>query len=241
MVETGSSRAIAAHDRSELRIYVPASAIISPDTGTLTMDIPAQLPEHIVCSIEAATRYNIPANILLAVAEKEGGRPGLWVRNRNGTLDVGPLQFNTAYLQTLSRFGITAHDVAASGCYPYKLAAWRLRGHIARDSGDLWTRCANYHSRTPGNNASYRADLVRKAARWADWLAARYSTRNFTSLASSDVRDEKALRPSPSILPAAKSLRGPFAGDINYPAYVLRAVSPTLSRDRDEPDRAGSR
>lgn len=137
-------------------------------------DVPQQMQERIVCSISAAAKYEIPANIVLAVAEKEAGRPGQWVRNRNGTHDVGPLQFNTAYLAGLARFGIAPADVAVAGCYPYDLAAWRLQQHITKDQGDLWTRSANYHSRTPRFNEVYRTDLMRRAARWADWLAARY-------------------------------------------------------------------
>jgi len=144
------------------------------------IDLPPQLQERVVCSISAAAKYEIPANIVLAVAEKEGGKPGQWVRNTNGTHDVGPMQFNTAYLSTLARYGITADDVAASGCYPFDLAAWRLRQHIKNDSGDLWTRAANYHSRTYIYNTTYRADLMVKAVKWADWLAARFVTYDVT-------------------------------------------------------------
>lgn len=129
-----------------------------------------------MCSISAAAKYQVPANIIIAIAEKEGGKPGQWVRNTNGTRDVGTLQFNTAYLSTLARYGITSDDVAQAGCYPYELAAWRVRGHLLHDSGDLWTRAANYHSRTPVYNAAYRADLMVRAAKWADWLQARYAT-----------------------------------------------------------------
>jgi len=64
----------------------------------MPIDVPPQLHERVVCSIAAATKYEIPANIMLAVAEQENGKPGQWVRNENGTLDVGTLQFNTAYL-----------------------------------------------------------------------------------------------------------------------------------------------
>lgn len=154
----------------------------------ITADLPPQIMERIVCSISAAAQYEVPANIVLAVAEKEGGRPGQWVRNANGTHDVGPMQFNTAYLADLSGYGITANDVAAAGCYPFRLAAWRLRMHIRNDTGDLWTRAANYHSRTPRLNAVYRADLMRKAAKWADWLAARYVTRDVTERAVANAR-----------------------------------------------------
>ncbi|WP_347659497.1 transglycosylase SLT domain-containing protein, partial [Comamonas thiooxydans] len=143
-------------------------------------DLPPQLQERVVCAVSAAVKYEVPANIVLAVAEKEGGKPGQWVRNSNGTHDVGPMQFNTAYLRDLARYGITADDVAAAGCYSFDLAAWRLRMHIRNDKGDLWTKAANYHSRTPQYNAVYRADLMRKAAKWADWLEARFVTLDVT-------------------------------------------------------------
>ena len=89
-------------------------------------------------------------------------------------------RFNTAYLRDLAGYGITPADVAAAGCYPFDLAAWRLRQHIKKDRGDLWTRAANYHSRTPQYNATYRADLLVKAARWANWLEARFVTVDVT-------------------------------------------------------------
>lgn len=133
-------------------------------------DLPPQQQERIVCSIVAAVKYQIPANIMLAVAEKEGGKSGQWVSNTNGTQDVGSMQFNTAYLKTLSKYGIGAQDVAAKGCYSYDLAAWRIRSHITKDRGDIWQRVANYHSKTPIHNAKYRSDLMIKSTKWADWL-----------------------------------------------------------------------
>lgn len=141
------------------------------------LDLPPQMQERVVCSVTAAIKYEVPANLVLAVAEKEGGKPGQRVRNSNGTDDVGAMQFNTAYLRDLERqYGITADDVAQAGCYSYDLAAWRLRGHIRNDSGDLWTRAANYHSRTPQYNAPYRADLMKRAEKWGTWLSERFVT-----------------------------------------------------------------
>ena len=143
----------------------------------MSVDGPLALQEEwIICSIAAAVKYRVPANIVLAVAEKEGGKPGQWRLNKNGTHDIGSMQFNTAYLTDLARHGITASDVATAGCYSFDLAAWRLRQHLYNDKGDLWTRAANYHSRTPQYNYVYRADLIRKASKWADWLDARFVT-----------------------------------------------------------------
>lgn len=140
------------------------------------MDLPPDMQERVVCSITAAVKYEIPANILLAIAEKEGGKPGQWVNNRNGTYDVGSMQFNTSYLQDLSKYGITAEHVARVGCYAYDLAAWRVRLHIRNDKGDIWTKAANYHSRTPKYNAKYRSDLIARAVKWADWLEERITS-----------------------------------------------------------------
>jgi len=86
--------------------------------------------ERVVCSIAAAVKYQIPANLVIAVAEQEAGRPGQWVRNTNGTHDVGPMQFNTSYIAELKQYGITSADVAQGGCYSFDLAAWRLRQHL---------------------------------------------------------------------------------------------------------------
>ncbi|SFL42202.1 hypothetical protein SAMN05216302_10876 [Nitrosomonas aestuarii] len=138
------------------------------------MDMPQDMQERVMCSITAAIKYEIPANILLAIAEKEGGKPGQWVRNSNGTHDVGSLQFNTAYLQDLSRYGITADHVAQADCYAHDLAAWRVRQHIKNDRSDIWTKAANYHSRMPEYNSRYRADLIARAVKWVDWLEERF-------------------------------------------------------------------
>ena len=139
-------------------------------------DIPPQMQQQVVCAISAAIKYEVPANIVLAVAQKEGGKPGQWVMNSNGTYDVGTMQFNTAYLKELQRYGIRPEDAARSDCYPYDLAAWRLRGHLRHDQGDIWTRAANYHSRTYIYNVRYRADLIVKATKWADWLNKHFVT-----------------------------------------------------------------
>ncbi|WP_349026284.1 muramidase [Methyloglobulus sp.] len=132
-------------------------------------DIPAHYQEErIECSIQAANHYQIPPLVLLAVAEQEGGKPGQKVRNNNGTYDYGTMQINTVSLMDLRKYGIREHHVLAKGCYPYLLAAWRLAGHLQYDKGDIWQRAANYHSRTPYYNSTYRLKLIRRAAKIAD-------------------------------------------------------------------------
>lgn len=137
--------------------------------------------EQVACSIMASIKYQVPTNILLAIAEKEAGRPGQWVKNSNGTYDVGSMQLNTVYLKDLERFGIKPSDVAHPGCYAYDLAAWRVRGHLVHDNQDIWTRAANYHSKTPKYNHIYRADLIKKAQKWQRWLDVNFKTYRVTN------------------------------------------------------------
>lgn len=147
------------------------SAAADSDFGNLPVKLTPQIEERIFCSIAAAVEYQIPADLLLAVAEIEGGKPGQLVKNTNGTYDIGVMQFNSAYVQRdLSQYGITPEDVNCEGCYPYYLAAWRIKGHLENDRGDIWTRVANYHSRTPKYNQIYRAKLIDKAEQWSVWL-----------------------------------------------------------------------
>ncbi len=194
-----------------------------------TPEIPPQIQERIVCSISAAVKYQVPANIVLAVAEKEAGKPGQWVRNSNGTHDVGSMQFNTAYLGELARYGITANDVAASGCYSFDLAAWRLRKHIRNDKGDLWTRAANYHSRTYRYNVVYRADLMVKAVKWADWLEARFVTFDITKpgapALTPTVQQSAPEKTVAAIIPAAAQVHQPLKVSWNTSGYVPRKIT----------------
>lgn len=133
----------------------------------MAIDITPLIQERIECSIQAAKKYNFDPIILLAVAATENGKPGQWVKNTNGTHDVGAMQLNTAYLATLSKYGITANDVAKPGCYSYYLAAWRIKKHIVYDkNGDIWTKVSNYHSYTPKYNSRYRQKLIANAQQW---------------------------------------------------------------------------
>jgi hypothetical protein len=133
------------------------------------------------------------------------------------------MQFNTAYLRELERYGITANDVAASGCYSFDLAAWRLRMHLRNDKGDIWTKAANYHSRTPQFNAVYRADLMKKAAKWADWLEARFITL--------DVTKEGATPSTPAPAPQQAAPAAAAARSVSVAGYVPRTVSFNTSRE----------
>ena len=196
---------------------------------------PPETQDRIICSIAAAAKYRVPANIVLAIAEKEGGTPGQWRANRNGTRDVGSMQFNTAYLADLVRYGITASDVAKAGCYSFDLATWQLRQHLYKDKGDLWTRAANYHSRTPQVNSIYRADLIRKATKWADWLDARFVTVDMskTSAIEPSVTNGMVARPEVEL----RARKEAISNDTHLQIVKAEYVPRTLITSRRSPER----
>lgn len=190
---------------------------------------PVVIEERIQCSITAALRYNIPANVMLAVAEQEGGRPGAVVPNTNDTVDYGSMQLNSAYIQSLARYGIRPEYVLAPGCYSYNLAAWRIRNHIRDDGGDLWTRVANYHSRTPSKNRPYRALIMAKGARWEAWLSSRYPTYSVNGVPVSGGRSAARSAESPLVITASDVRGGGQFSAVAQPAIDAQpaGTSPT--------------
>ncbi|OCG28980.1 hypothetical protein A9G45_01420 [Gilliamella sp. HK2] len=146
----------------------------------INYNLPPTAQAQVVCAIAAATRYSVPVNIFLAVVEKENGKPGQYVKNKNGTYDIGPLQFNTSYIKTLSKYGITYKSVEGhhGSCYPYHLAAWRIKQHINNDKGDIYQKVSNYHSKTAKFNAIYRADLIKRSEKLATYLNTYFDSIN---------------------------------------------------------------
>lgn len=189
----------------------------------LPLDIPPAIHERVVCSVSAAAKYDIPANVMLAVAFQEAGKPGQAVPNDNGTYDYGSMQINTAWLHELSKYGITAHDVSRAGCYSYDLAAWRIRHHIRHDrAGDMWQKVANYHSYTPEYNQEYRRLIMRRADYWANWLEKRFITVEINKRPSlpapSSQNTSLASVPSRPVTPAPRRVAMSFQ-------YVPRAIT----------------
>lgn len=131
-------------------------------------------PATIECVVEAANRQNVPANILLAISSIEYGKNGQLVKNKNGSLDIGHFQINTIHWGkngVFTRHGIKKEDVQWRGCYNAELAAWLLRRSLEENTGQgFWVKAANYHSKTPKNNAVYRKKLIPLAVKWGQYL-----------------------------------------------------------------------
>lgn len=106
------------------------------------------------CIVLEAQRQQLEVLKVAAVLSTEAGRVGQFVRNSNGTYDIGPAGINTIHLPELSQvFGIPRADVAQllayDGCFNVAVSAWLLRKRTNEAKGDFWYGVGYYHSKTP--------------------------------------------------------------------------------------------
>jgi len=116
------------------------------------------VPLH--CINEAAMQYFVPARMIVAVLQIEGGKVGQANKNRNGTFDYGPMQVNSIWLKKIKKYGYTAYDLQYNPCVNVKVGTWILAQEIA-DSRVLWRGVGDYHSHTYLKNLKYSSKIRR--------------------------------------------------------------------------------
>jgi hypothetical protein len=160
-----------------------ASLGVSASASSSAPPLPANYkegPATLRCIIENSGKQGVPANVLLGLFSAEGMKNGQILTNTDGSKDLGHFGINTVHWDPDKGLfrdypEITQHDVAVRGCYNAEIAAWLLKLHLERNTGqDFWTRAANYHSGTPKFNAKYKAKLIPYSVSWGQWLNSRY-------------------------------------------------------------------
>ena len=112
------------------------------------------------CWEEAAARYQVNSTLLYAIARAESAlNPTAIGNNANGTRDIGLMQINSAWLPTLSRYGITERDLFEP-CTSIHVGAWILAGNIQR-LGYTWDAVGAYNTPNPKLARNY-IDKVRR-------------------------------------------------------------------------------
>lgn len=134
---------------------------------------PQVSPQEAQCMEGAAHYYSLPLALLRAIRAQEGGSPGRWRRNADGSVDYGVMQINSRWLPRLERAGYTARVLVYDTCASIVAGAWilaqALAEHRAWNRGDAdsrvyWLAVGNYHSRTPHRNRRYAEQV------WARYL-----------------------------------------------------------------------
>ncbi len=108
-----------------------------------------------VCIATAAHQYELDPLLLLAVKYVEtADRTDTPIRyNKNGSWDIGLMQINTVWKDTLDRHGISSADLKIP-CKNIAVGAWILANKI-RQKG-IWEGVGSYHSNTPHLSQRYR-------------------------------------------------------------------------------------
>ena len=80
------------------------------------------------------------------------------------------MQINSTYLLDLKKYGITEDMLQSDGCFPYYVAAYKIKRHLIEDKGSYWQKVATYHSRTIEYNLNYQKKIRPIAEKWSIWL-----------------------------------------------------------------------
>jgi soluble lytic murein transglycosylase-like protein len=132
-------------------------------------DVPIQ------CINQAAVTYQVPAPVIISILKVEGGKNGMASKNKDGSIDFGPMQINSRWLGKLARYGITKNDLQYKPCVNVAVGAWILAQSIASGK-DVWRGIGAYHSRTEAFNKRYRL----KAQHYYNWLVNVIKSKNMS-------------------------------------------------------------
>ena len=79
------------------------------------------------CVNYTSQHFGVPTALLDAVHEIEAGYPGAINRNRNGTIDMGPMQHNSRTAGDLQRkYGVNPTDLMWNECVAVWVTGWEL-------------------------------------------------------------------------------------------------------------------
>jgi len=106
------------------------------------------------CFDEAAAHYDVPVELLKAIAKVESGFNARAVhRNSDGSEDIGGLQINSSWLPVLRKYGITRQDLF-DPCINTYIGAWVLAKNI-QSLGYNWTAIGAYNAKSDKKREKY--------------------------------------------------------------------------------------
>lgn len=99
------------------------------------------------CWAEASAKYNIPVDLLYAIARVETSNRATLISkpNKNGSYDIGLMQINSMHLPRLAKKGITRQDLIQKPCVNLHVGAMILSEMIERH-GYTWVAIGAYNA-----------------------------------------------------------------------------------------------
>jgi hypothetical protein len=114
------------------------------------------------CIRAASEVHKVPAGVLVLLIDVERGRLGAMSPNKNGTVDIGPMQVNDTWVDKIAeRWGVSREAaflaLRDNFCANVEAGAWILQQALTEASGNLWEGVAIYHS----HNSVLKRDYLR--------------------------------------------------------------------------------
>ncbi|OZA30494.1 MAG: hypothetical protein B7X93_03105 [Hydrogenophilales bacterium 17-61-9] len=108
------------------------------------------------CWADASARYDVPVDLLYAIARVETGNRSRLVspRNKNGTYDIGLMQINSMHLPRLAKHRISEQDLLDKPCLNLHVGASILAEAIARH-GYNWVAIGAYNAGSTEKRKTY--------------------------------------------------------------------------------------
>ncbi|MDP3008250.1 MAG: lytic transglycosylase domain-containing protein [Methylococcales bacterium] len=127
---------------------------------TLVLSAQAQA-EGWQCWEDAANRYQVPVDLLYAVARVETGNKAKITSkpNKNGTYDIGLMQINSTHLGMLKKYGITENRLLDDACLNLHVGAWILAESIERH-GYNWKGIGAYNAGSNDKRKIYASKVI---------------------------------------------------------------------------------
>jgi len=107
------------------------------------------------CINAAVIAYHVKPTLILSVIQKEGGKNGQAVKNKDRTFDYGIMQINQRWLPKIAAYGYTKEDIQYDPCKNILVGTWIIAMHLSKNIPP-WVAIGNYHSKTPSLNKKYR-------------------------------------------------------------------------------------
>lgn len=116
------------------------------------------------CFAEAANRYGVNEQLLIAIAKVESGfNPNARHVNTDKTTDIGLMQINSSHLPELGKYKITEQSLL-NPCTNVHVGAWVLAQSI-RFYGSNWRAVGAYNAGLRADREAVRQTYARKVDR----------------------------------------------------------------------------
>lgn len=174
------------------------------------------------CFQEAGQLYGINPMVLRSIAKVESNtKPDTVNKNSNGTYDVGLMQINTIWKNTL---GKERWSHLGDACYNTKTGAWILASCINK-YGYNWKAIGCYNSQTPEKSEIYAKKVFNQLERLKNGKESQVLDKDMETAISAQI-DELVQGIIPGDVPVAKKKAIKFISYTKLPKEKLLKPPP---------------